>query len=165
MVSGQDEAHYMEMVRTGRIHKGTKGGELRMHWRMALNEEMDDTPLQDDGYLLRVELNEPERREKPLWRIVRVATTIHFQQLNVILCRALGWEVEQDYSYKLWGEEDDQPVEALVRDVDEDSHCEGPEAVHWNWKCSKNRKLSQVFEGSRIWPEVPERIDYTWYVD
>ncbi|KAK4618327.1 hypothetical protein CLAFUW4_12012 [Fulvia fulva] len=126
---------------------------------------MDDTPLEEHGYALRVRLVEPDRREEPLWRVVRVPTTISFQQLNVILCRALGWENEQPYSFKLWSEDDDQPVEVLVREPDEDKGWEQPHGLHWNWKCSKNRNMSQVFEGSRIWPEAPEQIDYTLYLD
>lgn len=134
-----------------------------------MSEEMAQTPLQESGYLLKVDLRYP-----PIWRprpsisrTIRVPKQITFHQLNAILVRALGWSAlyrerkiwgsDKEYEFVLWEKElnmldfTTEPKEILVADHTNHRHFA---------KSSKTRRLVQVFGTSRIWPEVPNRINY-----
>ncbi|KAF7193701.1 hypothetical protein HII31_04951 [Pseudocercospora fuligena] len=166
---------------------GAKDSSQRVAWNMARDKIMSQIPLDEPGYLLIIEQKWPYNEandngiQSSTFRMLRVPTSISFHQLHNICERALSWQSGHEYEFALWDlpfrnalYEPDEPgmadkakevlVEAPAERFVEFNYEEWPEKYKDNYRSSKNRKLSQVFGGSRIWREIPHKIEYEIYI-
>ncbi|KXS98225.1 hypothetical protein AC578_276 [Pseudocercospora eumusae] len=136
---------------------------------MARDKIMLQTPLDEPGYPLKIEQIWPSGEAiddgelSSTFRTLRAPTSISFHRLHDICERALSWQSDHEYQFAL--------RELPFRNAACAPNTPGMagkarQRRFWqNCESSKKRKLSQVFGGSRIWREIPHKIEYEVYID
>lgn len=182
--------HPNDAVCSGKVAKGDKGSmkELydqieklaqerlkmkKMYDEIELNRQMAQKPLEEPGWLLKIDLEYPsiEAPRENISRTIRVPTNITFHHLNGILEIVLGFKSHQGYVFSLWDisyenlfAKGRRAKETLVENIEErDIHDWGEHDDEYgsNWSKAKARTLAQVFGGKgRIWKDLPYKIEY-----